>query len=128
MEKWLFYTMTQFNLISLNASMLSFLSKDELFLRRDSSTAVQNILKGNQQKFLNLTQRFEFFPVSSCSNSIAFISHIFQCPCLGCSVNFYCNKISVTCYSKCDPILHTTRVQKQDMKLEMIFKINIVSE
>lgn len=41
-----------------------------------SSTTQQNILKGNQQKFLSLTQRFECFPMSSCSNSIAFISCI----------------------------------------------------
>lgn len=54
----LILTMTQFSLISLNVSMLSFLPKDELLLRRDSSTPVQNSLKGNQQKFLNLTHRF----------------------------------------------------------------------
>lgn len=41
-----------------------------------SSTTGQNILKGNQQKFLSLPQRFECFPASSWSNSINFISCI----------------------------------------------------
>lgn len=123
--------MTQFSLISLNVSMLSFLPKDELLLRRDSSTPVQNSLKGNQQKFLNLTGRFSSFPVSSCSNSIAFISCIgIPIPLLWLLCEFLyvikykyefllCYKISVACYPKRDPVLHT-RVQKQDPKLKMM--------
>lgn len=125
-------TMTQFNLIGLNVSMLSFLPKDELLLRTDSSPPVQNILKGNQvfRSFWISLIGFNFF-LWAPAQIILFLYNVLECqsPWSGCSVNYNCYKISVACYLKRDPVLHTTRVQKQGMKLEMMWKqIHILSE
>lgn len=71
-------TLTQFNLILFNVSALSILSKDESLIWRASSTPMQNILNGFEQKFLNLTQTFYFLPMNSCIKPVQILQLLCQ--------------------------------------------------